>query len=243
MKITAKTAAILLVVLFPAGIMTAKIAGVWITESSKVPARFTSGEFSGEYDPADIRGSYTFADVEEAFGVPVDVIAEAFGFSNAENPAAVKAKEFEALYIPTEEWEIGTDSLRLFTALYIGRPHTPEDTTALPGPAARILKDKGELTEEELALAKSRTVSLEDFLSEEAAAAVLEEHDEEEERLVKGKTTFDDVLSWGLSKEEVEGVLGMEMGSRGTTIRDYCIEKEVEFSGIKTGLQTLIDSK
>jgi hypothetical protein len=30
---------------------------LWRTTSSKVPAKFTSGEHEGEYNPADIRGS------------------------------------------------------------------------------------------------------------------------------------------------------------------------------------------
>lgn len=243
MRVSAKTAAIFLIILFPAGILTAKFTGVWLTESSKIPATYTSGEFAGEYNPSDIRGSYSFADVEKAFGVPIEIIAEAFGFSGAENPAVLQVKEFEALYKPTDQWEIGTDSLRLFTALYIGRPHTPEETTALPGPAARILKEKGELSEEELAMVKARTVSLEDFISGEAAAEMPEDHDEGDERLVKGKTTFAEILSWGVSKGEVESALGMDMGPRGTAIRDYCTENEIEFADVKTGLQALVDSK
>ena len=49
-----------------------------------MPAKFSTGEFAGEYNPEDIRGSYTFQDVADtpsrsilgvlfdAFGIPAD---------------------------------------------------------------------------------------------------------------------------------------------------------------------------
>ena len=57
-----------------------------------------SGEFTGENDPSDIRGSYSFADIEKAFDIPVDVLVKAFGVSYVEDPAGFKAKNLEELY-------------------------------------------------------------------------------------------------------------------------------------------------
>ena len=53
--------------------------GWWQTESTKEAAVFTSGEFAGQANPADIRGSYTFGDVEKNFGIPAALLAQAFG--------------------------------------------------------------------------------------------------------------------------------------------------------------------
>ena len=86
MKIKAVTAGLLLPVLFIAGVLITTAAGIWSTESSKVPVKFETGEFAGEFNPADIRGSYTFGDLEEIFGISVENLAKAFGFSSYENP-------------------------------------------------------------------------------------------------------------------------------------------------------------
>ena len=69
------------------------------------------------------------------------------------------------------------------------------------------------------------------------------EHTDDTEALVKGGTTFNDLLEWGLSVEEIEFVLGMEMGARSMTVRDFLMEKELEFSEYKEELQLLLDEK
>jgi hypothetical protein len=52
--------------------------GYWQTESTKTPAVISTGEFAGEADPADIRGSYSFGDVEAAFDHQVRGIGRGF---------------------------------------------------------------------------------------------------------------------------------------------------------------------
>jgi pyruvate/2-oxoglutarate dehydrogenase complex dihydrolipoamide acyltransferase (E2) component len=59
---------------------------------------------------------------------------------------------------------------------------------------------------------------------------------------IKGKTTFGELTSWGVSKEAIEAALGMPMGKPGVSVRDYCIEKGVEFSTVRTALQTAVDA-
>ncbi len=51
---------------------------MWRTMSEKVPAKFTSGEQEGEYNPADIRGSYTFSQVSEFFQIPLEEMGKSF---------------------------------------------------------------------------------------------------------------------------------------------------------------------
>jgi hypothetical protein len=233
---------------FIVGIGGTMILNLWRTTSSKVPATYTAGEFAGEYDPADIRGSYSFGDIEEAFAVPVAALAKAFAVEDTENPAAFLCKSLEDLYGATEQGEVGTDSVRWFVALYTGLPYSPEDDTLLPSTSISVLQDR--LTEAELEIVRAKTVNL-SALSEsvpEASQAAdsqtaeqTDTHTETEAGEVKGNTTFGELLSWGVSKDAIEEILGLPIGKAGVTVRDYCIENGIEFSTVKTALQEAVD--
>jgi len=62
-----------------------------------------------------------------------------------------------------------------------------------------------------------------------------------EERKVAGKTTLQDVLDWGVSKETIETILGNPLPPASTVIKDYCSQKGLTFSDIKTRLQEEVD--
>src|SRR5512143_1822897 len=83
MTLTSKTLAALVAAILFGGIFFSSAMGWWQTESTKEAAKITSGEFAGQANPADIRGSYTFGDVEKNFGVPPAVLAEAFGVKDS----------------------------------------------------------------------------------------------------------------------------------------------------------------
>jgi len=244
MKVTSKAAGLILPLFFIIGIGVTAVTGYWQTEGSKEPAKFSSGEFSGEYNPADIRGSYALQDIQNAFDIPVETLAKAFGLADEKDPAAVQVKEFETIFGIVDGREIGTDSMRLFVALYLDRPYTPEDDTGLPQPAFSILRKENKLSDETMSAMESRVVSLEsahtessDGTSESEAAEVHEEID----MSIKGKTLFSELLDWGLSKEQIEEALGIPMGQRSVSVRDYCAEQGIEFSTVKTSLQTMLD--
>lgn len=239
MRIRSTTVGLVLPVFFVLGILLASALGFWETESSKIPKAIEEGTFAGEADPADIRGSYTLADVSKAFDIPIETLAKAFGFSDAEDPAVVKVKDFEEVYGVTGDLEIGTDSMRLFTALYKGLPIETDSTTAIPQPAWNILKKEGASDTETLDKYSGRIVSLEDF--KDAAVTADQQTDTEDVRIIKGKTLFSELLDWGLTKEQISGVLGVPMGPSGMSVRDYCSEKEIEFSAVKDALQELVD--
>jgi hypothetical protein len=139
MKLNSKILAVIIVVILFGGITFTTLMGWWATETSKVPAKYTEGEAAGEYNPADIRGSYTFGDVSTVFNIPIEDLAAAFNLPAAPDPAGVALKTLEDIYgdLPTE---IGTASVRLFTAWYLGLPYQPEDTDYLPLSAADILR-------------------------------------------------------------------------------------------------------
>lgn len=239
MKIRSKLIAPLVAAFFTIGISGTMVLNLWQTTSSKIPVKFASGEHAGEYNPADIRGSYTFGDVSKAFAVPVEALAQAFGVENLENPNAFKCEELEDMYGELEEGEIGTDSVKLFVALYSGLPDSPEETTRLPSPAIGVLKEK--LSEAELQEAKSLAVNIAGMKPVSAEQA--EDHDSTVDTTVKGNTTFQELLDWGISRQEIEAALGMPIGKPGVSVRGYCEEKGVEFFGIKTALQKMVDAK
>lgn len=244
MKISAKVAALILPLLFVLGIGFTMINGYWQTESSKIPVKLVTGDAAGEYDPGDIRGSYSLQDVENAFEIPVETLAKAFGISDVENPGSVKIKEFEESFGIIDGMEVGTDSMRLFVALYLGRPFTPEEDTALPQPAYNILKKESGLSSEVLESVMESVVSLSSVhLVEEGSEDGTEDHESAELLEIKGKTLFSEVLDAGISEEQiVEALGGVSMGPRNMTVRDYCSEQGIEFSAVKAVLQSLLDS-
>jgi len=265
----------LLPVLFLGGIAIAAILGGWVTESSKVPKKLSEGEFAGEYDPGDIRGSYTFGEIEEIFAVPASVLAQAYGFTGRDDPAAIQAKALEEIYDAQPiERDIGTDSIRWFVALYTGLPYIPEEDTGLPASAVEILRERGSVDAARWLDVERAAVEFGASVDGDAASAPATDEPPsapaaatdapqsapevetssgtgtgtgsgnytDDERLIKGRTTFGELLAWGVSQEQIEAVLGMPAGSRGTSMRDYFADAGVEFSLFKTGLQELVDA-
>ncbi len=152
MKIRALTVAILLIVIILGGVLILKVSGLWITEGSKVPTKITTGEFSGVSNPADIRGSYTFEDININFNIPAEITAKAFSINISDEEAkSFQAKELELIYGELEdvEGDIGTDSIKLFVSLYLGIPFTAEEDTYLPSTAIELLLQEGKITQEE----------------------------------------------------------------------------------------------
>lgn len=226
--------------LFILGIGGTMVFNIWTTEGSKIPARFKTGEFAGQSNPADIRGSYTFTDVVNAFDLPLEDLAEAFMVK--ENPGEYKCKYLESAFPAIEDGEIGTDSVRLFIALYKGMPYTPEEGARLPMTAKSVLSKvmaKEVLNNYNHFFVKinGNTISMPEVLDDshtDTDGGALS---------IKGKTTFQEVYDQGITKKQVEEILGIEAGPSGVKIRDYCIEKDIHFSEIKIALQELVDNK
>ncbi len=241
-KIPEKIIGLIIFIVFIAGIGSTMVFNLWKTESGKEPAKYSEGEFSGLNNPADIRGSYSFLDVENAFDVKIDILAKAFGITNIENISDFKIKEFETIYKSTPEKELGTDSVRLFVALYKNLPFTPEDTTVLPAPAAAILKEK--ISEDEYIKLKEKIINLSDFKVQTSDVSI-EEHNANEntDKTIKGTTTFNDLKTCGLNDQEIKKILGIEPGPSGTTIKDYCSQNGIEFSSVKEKFQTAVALK
>lgn len=239
MKLKSRHIASLVLAVFVVGIGGTMAFNLWRTEGSKIPAKFNTGEHEGEYNPADIRGSYAFFDISEIFKIPLEDLSKAFGLESVDDVAEFQCKELKELYPEPEEGEIGTDSAKLFVSLYTGLPHAPEATTRLPAPALSVLSER--LSREELREVEKITISLSGFKPQSSKETP--EHAGDQERAVRGNTTFAELQDWKLAKEEIEKVLEIPMGKLGVTVRDHCTANGIEFGEVKTALQALVDAK
>lgn len=250
MRLTSKPLALIILAVIFGGVLVTSAFGWWRTESSKVPSRIAEGEAAGQYDPADIRGSYTFGDIENSFGVPAGELAAAFGLPAEIDAADFKVNELETLYAGLEV-EIGTASVRLFTAFYSGLPYdlTAEEESFLPSQAAEILTALGTLTPERLAYLAAHTVDLDAPTAAEATPAPqvsgtpeADHTPQAEDGTVRGKTTFQELLDWGVPQERIEAVLGSPMPAAATVIKDYAGAQGIEFATLRDALQAEVDA-
>jgi hypothetical protein len=248
MTLTSKPLATIVLVVIFGGILFSSAMGWWATESTKVPVTFTEGEFAGLANPADIRGSYTFGDISKSFDVSPEVLAQAFGITEGA-PAAFAVKELETIYADNGV-EIGTTSVRLFVAYYSGLPF---DTTGqeiyLPKSATDILLAKGNLTPDQIAYLQQYTVTLGGSAPVAEPQPAVEttpipaetSSTTSEEYTVKGKTTFGELIIWGVSQEVIEQLIGAPMPDPATTLKDYVAANGLNFETLKPALQTEVD--
>ncbi len=242
MKLKSYTLAALVVVIIFGGIAISTAMGWWNTESSKSPQRYSDGTASGEYDPADIRGSYTFGEISGLFAIPLDDLAAAFRLPADVDAASFTVKDLEAIVtgLPVE---IGTSSVRLFTAFYNGLPYdlAASEQTYLFPEAAEILTARNMMLPEqaEYLLTHIVTADLVPPTPDETAAVTTESA--EVEKKVSGSTTFQYLLDWGLSQEVIETVIGEPMPAGGTLIKDFATQNGMEFSTVKNALQAEVD--
>jgi hypothetical protein len=245
MTITSKSLTIIIFATIFGGITFASAMGWWATESSKIPVTFSEGEFAGQANPADIRGSYTFGDISKSFDVAPAVLAKAFGVQT-DDPAAFAVKDLEALYADSG-FEIGTTSIRLFVAYYTGLPF---DTTGqeiyLPRPATEILLAKNSLTPEQTAYVEKHTVDLgrsNPITAEtpETSSAANESTSSSTTYTVKGKTTFGELLQWGVPQETIEKLIGASLPDPAMILKDYASANGLNFETLKPALQAEVD--
>ncbi len=245
MRINLKVVGLLSLGIIFGGIAIFMGLGIWQTESSKIPAKFSTGIYEGLANPADIRGSYTFDEVAKAFDVPVDVLKEAFMIPSDVDAEKIQTKDLEEMYSFEDGTEIGNGSVKLFVALYKGLPYGLSDDYIFDKAVALIKQNQSELsTEIEAYLAEHTVLSegQETIINEVAPVTIdTSEATSSEENLIKGNTTFQQILDMGITVEAVEGIINADLPQRSMTVKDYCMNENLEFSVIKTALQDLIE--
>jgi hypothetical protein len=234
------------------GIFFSSLLGWWQTESTKDAALYTSGEFAGQANPSDIRGSYTLGDVEKNFAIPAVLVAQAFGVQ-AQDPAAFQVKGLEEMYAASPQ-EVGTASVRLFVAFYLGLPIDLSTAMYLPESAAAILRTRS-LTPEQSAYLDAHVVpnlAAESAITATPAPSASASPDSPqttpvhtpvvEVGTIKGKTTFAELLDWGLKPEVIQQVLGKPLPpALGMTVRDFCTQNGLSFETVRPALQAELD--
>lgn len=260
-KITSRVLALTVFLVIFGGIGATILTDLWTTKSTKTPVTFPDGEFKGQYNPADIRGSYTFTEVAELFQVKLSDLYDAFGIPAGTDGTTIQTKVLEEMY-PDLPHEIGNGSVQLFVALYKGLPAELDGDTYLPAPAREILlKTNSRLTGDQKAYVESHLQALtlpgvdgtlttpssgsgsSNTSSSGSGTSTLPKTTAADhvEPLVKGATTFQQVLDAGITQVQIETILGAAMPPGNTTIKAYCLEQGISFSEIKDQLNALAD--
>lgn len=60
-------------------------------------------------------------------------------------------------------------------------------------------------------------------------------------KTITGKTTFQELLDWGVPKDTIIIIIGSDLPPLSTVIKDYVTGQGMEFSGVKTRLQAEVD--
>jgi hypothetical protein len=158
LRLKPQHAALIALAIFVIGIAVTSLLGLYSTKTLKIPAVLTSADYAGQYDPGDIRGSYTFADISSLYGVPLEDLAAAFG-QDVRSASVLKCKDLGTLYAGAPA-EIGTASMRLFVAYYTGLPYEPSGDTYLPETAAVILLENGGLNDARRSYLAAHTINI-----------------------------------------------------------------------------------
>jgi len=246
MTLTSKPLAFIVLVVLFGDIFFSSAMGWWATESTKVPVTFTEGEFAGQANPVDIRGSYTFGDIANSFAVTPEVLAQAFGIT-AGDPATFAIKELETIYLDSG-FEIGTASVRFFVAYYVGLPF---DTTGqeiyMPKSATDILLAKNNLSSDQIAYLEKYTVIVDaavpagEPVVEATPVPAESSSTTSEDYTIKGKTIFGDLITWGVPKATIEQIIGASMPDPAMKVKDYATANGLDFETLKTTLQAEVD--
>lgn len=160
MKIKISALAIIIFVVLFGGIYSSDLVGLWKTEASKTVRTIPDGSGEGQKNPGDIKGSFTFLDISNNFDIPVKDLQTAFGIKTVENVEAFRCKDLEPYYGENLSNEIGTGSVKMFVALYKGIEYELEEETYLPESAVIFLKEKGNLSKENLEYIETHIVNI-----------------------------------------------------------------------------------
>ncbi|WDC83598.1 hypothetical protein PL321_13190 [Caloramator sp. mosi_1] len=137
----------------------AKLSGTWKTTSTKVPRRITEGRSTGQLNPNDIKGSYTFRDVIRNFDIPAEDIAYAF-LIDVDQIDSFKCKDVESNFSDTQGKDIGTGAVRAFVAFYKGIEINLFEEAYLPKQAVEIILKNGNPTEKQIKYLNSHSVEV-----------------------------------------------------------------------------------
>lgn len=163
-------------------------------------------------DPTTIKGWMTFEQIVTTYNVPLADILTQFNLP-ASTPITTAVKDLESDTFETSALIAWLQSLSVTGEDPVS---TPDAIVATPTPTPLTTEVPGSLT----------------LTATEHLAP---------DRTITGKTTFQELIDWGVTLESIQNSIGYEILIPGVIIKDFAIEKGLTFSDIKTKLQTEID--
>jgi len=235
MKVTTKSLGLIMVLIFIIGISSTIAAGTWSTENVRTPQKYTEEALSEQYNPDEIKGSYTFAEISTYFEIEESVLREAFRLEESINLSNFATKDLELLY-GENETELGNGSVKMFVALYLNLPFELGDDYLLEEAVSVILSNNNNLTESQIDYLNSHTLYYEDLIVSDTVSETSSQLLEGDAFEITASTTFQQILDAGVTKAQIEEIIGGELPSLNTSIRDYCLEHDLEYSLVKESL-------
>ena len=233
MTINPKSLSIIVVGILFGSVTLANMIGRRDTEFKPQSATNLSHSFAAQNVPADINNSHTFGDIDKLYNIPTPILAKAFNLPAETNITAFTIKELETIYVD-QDIKIGTRAVQLFVALYNGSDYETTEQIYLPLSAADMLMSRRALAPEQVKFIDAYALILAPMFASVPATDI---RGQTEERAIKGKTTFQELLDWGLSQESIEQIVGEPISSSRRIVKDYCIEKGLDFEEIKLVLE------
>jgi hypothetical protein len=236
MKIKSMHILLAIIIIIGGGILLASELDLYNTERVKSPRKTAEGF----YDIYDIRGSHTLEEIEKYYQLPASSVVEAFGLRPDTNPILFQLKDMKEIFTPVEleeeEYIVETDTVKVFTSLYMKIPYVSNETFYLPEKTVNYLIENDKLTREEKEYWQGHTFKLEYLDSEYLAADEFSKVvvEEAEGFKVTGKTTVQELLDGGITEEKFEEVSGFKVPEdKSVLVRDFVIDKGLEFGEIK----------
>jgi len=156
------------------------------------------------------------------------------------NPNIFKQKDLREMFKPVElegeEYIVETDTVKVFTSLYLKSSYISDETFYLPEMTVNYLIESGKLIGEEKDYLQGHTFKLEYLdskylTSSEFSKIVVKEA---EGFKVTGKKTVQELLDGGITEEKFEEVTGFKVPEdKSILVRDFVIDKGIEFGEIK----------
>jgi len=236
MKIKSLHILLAIIIIIGGGILLASELDLYNTDRVKSPRKTVEGL----YDVSDMRGSHTLEEIEKYYQLPASSAIEAFGLRPDTNPTLFQLKDMKEIFKPVElegeEYIVETDTVKVFTSLYLKIPYVSDETFYLPEKTVNYLIENDKLTEEEKEYWQGHTFKLEYldskyFTASEFSKIVVEEA---QGFNVTGRTTIQELLDGGITEEKFEEVTGIKVPEdKSILVRDFVIDKGIEFGEVK----------
>ena len=156
------------------------------------------------------------------------------------NPNIFKQKDMKETFKPVElegeEYIVETDTVKVFTSLYLKIPYVSDETFYLPGKTVNYLIENDKLTGEEKEYWQGHTFKLEYLDSKYLTALEFSKIvvEEDEGFKVTGRTTIQELLDGGITEEKLEEITGFKAPEdKSVLVRDFVIDKGLEFGEMK----------